>query len=170
MYKSRLYVPIPVLSAQIHHVFRWISFVKYRLGVAWTKQNYLAAYGKEKGLVLLGKSNRKPLSFHVFPIKYTGFQQMFPLNSSGIFKVTFAFACIPWIVIYIYIHVNIPFYIIWMNYNDITVASLEPWLARGSIPKSFEIFSYFQVSELLQFSQICKSHSCPAVFCSNIPR
>ena len=47
--------------------------------------------------------------------------------------------------VYIYIYLYI-----WVNYNDLTATSLELWLIREMIPK----MALFQVSEILQFTQI----------------
>ena len=60
-----------------------------------------------------------------------------------------------YIYVYIYIYVcNMYIYIIWMNYNDVTVKSLEWWLGFGESSPKCAYFIYFLVGELLSFSQI----------------
>ena len=42
-----------------------------------------------------------------------------------------------------------------MNYNDLMLwRHLEVMVSNGNHPQMAELFSYFQVSELLQFSQM----------------
>ena len=52
---------------------------------------------------------------------------------------------------YIYMYIYVYMYIyIWVNYDDLTVTSLESWLVRGIIPKwpYFRLVNYYNLPRL----------------------
>ena len=86
VYMCWWYVPITVPSNPL--CFSMVGFCKVpNMSVAWTKQDYLVAHGKEERIGFVERILSGTIYFQFFPVKYGGFQHMFPLSSYCFFPV-----------------------------------------------------------------------------------